>query len=113
TEVAKLLVEHGLNPWSLDAGGKNCLHWAANQGQAETCRYLVLLGMDPRLPDDGGSSAFVLAEGNHDPCLTLAALRLADDIRRVRTRREGGGGCCSAMVSTIMSRGSGRRVGGR
>lgn len=31
TGVAKLLVEHGLNPWSLDAGGKNCLHWAASQ----------------------------------------------------------------------------------
>ncbi|CAN0257168.1 unnamed protein product, partial [Ectocarpus sp. 12 AP-2014] len=113
TGVAKLLVEHGLNPWAVDAGGKNCLHWAASQGWAETCRYLVLLGMDPRLPDGGGLSAFVLAEGNHDPRLTLAALRLADDVRRVRTRREGGGGCCSAMVSTTMCRGRGRRVGGR
>ncbi|CAM9264472.1 unnamed protein product, partial [Ectocarpus sp. 6 AP-2014] len=113
TGVAKLLVERGLNPWSLDAGGKNCLHWAASQGRAETCRYLVLVGMDPRLPDGGGSSAFVLGEGNHDPHLTLAALRLADDVRRVGTRREGGGGRCSAMVSTIMTRGSGRRVGGR
>ncbi|CAM9671717.1 unnamed protein product, partial [Ectocarpus sp. 8 AP-2014] len=69
--------------------------------------------MDPRLPDGGGSSAFVLTEGNHDPRLTLAALRLADGVRRVHTRREGGGGGCSAMMSTMMSRGSGRRVGGR
>lgn len=29
--VARLLVEHGLNPFSTDAGGKNCLHWAASQ----------------------------------------------------------------------------------
>ncbi|CAN0203640.1 unnamed protein product, partial [Ectocarpus fasciculatus] len=118
TGAARLLVEHGLNPWSLDAGGKNCLHWAANQGRAETCRYLVLLGMDPRLPDGGGSSAFMLAESNHHPGLTLAALRLAEDVRRLRTRRQGGGGGgggggCSAMMSTIRSRGGGRRVGGR
>lgn len=30
-DVARLLVEHGLNPFSTDAGGKNCLHWAASQ----------------------------------------------------------------------------------
>lgn len=29
--VARLLVEHGLNPFSTDAGGKTCLHWAASQ----------------------------------------------------------------------------------
>lgn len=29
--VARLLVEHGLNPFSTDTGGKNCLHWAASQ----------------------------------------------------------------------------------
>ena len=31
TAVARLLVEHGLSPFSTDAGGKNCLHWAASQ----------------------------------------------------------------------------------
>ncbi|CAN0113542.1 unnamed protein product, partial [Hapterophycus canaliculatus] len=29
--VARLLVEHGLDPFSTDEGGKNCLHWAASQ----------------------------------------------------------------------------------
>ncbi len=31
TAVARLLVEHGLSPFSTDAGGKTCLHWAASQ----------------------------------------------------------------------------------
>lgn len=45
TGVAKLLVEHGLSPWSLDAGGKSCLHWAASQvGRERAClRRLMLL----------------------------------------------------------------------
>lgn len=39
TGVARLLVEHGLSPFSTDSGGKNCLHWAANQVLFFSCFF--------------------------------------------------------------------------
>ena len=60
------------------------------QGRTEACRYLVLLGMDPRLPDGEGSDAFKLAEGH--PSVKSAALNLAAAVHRRAHRRSGDGG---------------------
>ncbi len=60
------------------------------QGRAETCRYLVLLGADPRLADGDGSDAFKLAEGH--PSVKTSALCLAAAVRRGAPRRDSGGG---------------------
>lgn len=56
-----------------------CVH--NMQGRTETCRYLVLLGLDPRLRDDTGANAFQHAE-NH-PSVAKDALVLAEDFRRI------------------------------
>lgn len=33
TAVAKLFVANGMDPFSTDSGGRNCLHWAASQAR--------------------------------------------------------------------------------
>lgn len=78
------------------------------QGRTEACRYLVLLGMDPRQPDGDGSDAFALAGGH--PSLAPAALSLAEAIRRRAPNRTGGGGGSgggSTMMLTMVNRGCG------
>lgn len=41
TQVVKLLLENGANPWEVDNSGGNAIHYAAAYGRKELCQYFL------------------------------------------------------------------------
>lgn len=79
--------------------------WTSQQGRAEVCRYLVLLGLDPRERDAEGADAFELSKNFRS---VTQALSLARTMRKLRgeDRRKPAVPVESIGASTASAKGS-------
>lgn len=78
------------------------------QGRAKTCRYLVLLGLDPSVPDAEGADAFKLSE-NHTQ--VAPALALGQALRRTIDAADRGRRSTATQRHHVTVAGSERRWG--
>jgi len=64
TQVVKLLLESGANPWEVDNSGGNAIHYAAAYGRKELCQYFLSAKGNVNQQNTQGQTPLALALKN-------------------------------------------------